>query len=98
MLNEINHEHHHVYIVQYNPGIFLFKKKILIFSCLRLPSFSSIEEQQTKIYEHCQYCQQQSLSFPSMTRTTTLNVVINHQTIEQLIHNSLRKLLYPIRM
>jgi hypothetical protein len=32
------------------------------------------------------------------TTTTTLNVVINQQTVEQLIHNSLRKLFYPIRM
>ncbi|CAF0917819.1 unnamed protein product [Adineta ricciae] len=32
------------------------------------------------------------------TTTTTLNVVINQQTVEQLIHNSLRKLLYPALM
>ncbi|CAF3095889.1 unnamed protein product [Rotaria socialis] len=34
-------------------------------------------------------------SATTTTTTTTLNVVINQQTVEQLIHNSLRKLLYP---
>ncbi|CAF0748792.1 unnamed protein product [Adineta ricciae] len=63
-----------------------------------------IEEQQPKLYEPCYYCQQSSLapSSPSClsvpispTTTTTLNVVINQQTVEQLIQNSLRKLFNP---
>lgn len=64
-------------------------------------------------HEHCYYCQQQQqqqqitlspspipLTTPTTatTTTTTLNVVINQQTVEQLIHNSLRKLLYPALM
>lgn len=32
---------------------------------------------------------------PIPPTTTTINVVIDQQTIEQLIHESLRKLLYP---
>jgi hypothetical protein len=59
-------------------------------------------EEQAKIHEYCYYCQQQSiassLSFPLSPITTTLNVVINQQTIEQLIHNSLRKLFNPAIM
>ena len=70
----------------------------------RLSRIPSVESQSLP-HEHCFYCQQQQLqqptisSFPSTTTTTatttTLNVVINQQTVEQLIHNSLRKLLYP---
>lgn len=64
-------------------------------------------ETQPITHEHCYYCQQQqqqialsssplSLTIPTTPpTTTTLNVVINQQTVEQLIHNSLRKLLYP---
>ncbi|CAF2438305.1 unnamed protein product [Rotaria sp. Silwood2] len=58
---------------------------------------------------YCQQQQQQQITLSSSplsftipttpmtttTTTTTLNVVINQQTVEQLIHNSLRKLLYP---
>jgi hypothetical protein len=68
----------------------------------RLTQIPSIETQ-TITHEHCYYCQQQqqqqqislSSSPTTTTTTTTLNVVINQQTVEQLIHNSLRKLLYP---
>jgi len=59
----------------------------------RLTQIPSIE-QQAKIHEQCYYCQQQQTTAMTTT-TTTLNVVINQQTVEQLIHNSLRKLLYP---
>jgi hypothetical protein len=71
----------------------------------RLTQIPSIETQ-TVTQEHCYYCQQQqqqqqialSPSPTTTTTTTTLNVVINQQTVEQLIHNSLRKLLYPALM
>jgi len=73
----------------------------------RLTQIPSIETQATT-HEHCYYCQQQQIALsPSplqlttpttTTTTTTLNVVINQQTVEQLIHNSLRKLLYPALM
>jgi len=67
----------------------------------RLTQIPSIETQ-----EPCYYCQQQqqqialspSPTTTTTTTTTTLNVVINQQTVEQLIHNSLRKLLYPALM
>lgn len=75
---------------------------------------SATIEELTKNHEHCYYCQQSShstasspiplcftsnsTSGTSTTPTTTLNVVINQQTIEQLIQNSLRKLLYPTVM
>lgn len=70
----------------------------------RMSDLYPIEEQQPKLYEPCYYCQQSSLassappclSVPiSPTTTTTLNVVINQQTVEQLIQNSLRKLFNP---
>jgi len=67
------------------------------------PSSSSVETSPIP-HEHCYYCQQQqqqiafSSSASTSPTTTTLNVVINQQTVEQLIHNSLRKLLYPALM
>jgi len=84
------------------------KKLFFLFRLTQIPSI----ETQTITHEHCYYCQQQqqqqqialspsplSLSTPTTTTTTTtLNVVINQQTVEQLIHNSLRKLLYPTLM
>lgn len=80
---------------------------------IRTTRVSSVltDDQQGKNHEHCYYCQQQQqqqqVASPSplpltLTSTgnsaTTLNVVINQQTVEQLIHNSLRKLLYPVMM
>ena len=62
---------------------------------------SPTNEEPLKIHEHCYYCQQPNqptsvpLTFTSTPTTTTLHVVINQQTVEELIHNSLRKLLYP---
>ncbi|CAF0929592.1 unnamed protein product [Adineta steineri] len=70
----------------------------------KLPQMLPIEEQ-PKICEQCCHCQQQpmsSLPFPltptSVPTPTTLNVVINQQTVEQLIQNSLRKLFNPTIM
>jgi hypothetical protein len=61
---------------------------------LRFTQIPSIADQ-GKLPEQCYYCQQQQTTAMTTT-TTTLNVVINQQTVEQLIHNSLRKLLYPM--
>ncbi|CAF1000106.1 unnamed protein product [Adineta steineri] len=68
-----------------------------------------LQQQQQQQQQLSQQQQQIALSPSSMpltmpstptttTTTTTLNVVINQQTVEQLIHNSLRKLLYPALM
>jgi hypothetical protein len=74
------------------------QKKKRIFSSFRFTQIPLIEEQ-AKIHEQCYHCQQQSQQTTAMTTTTTtLNVVINQETIEQLIHNSLRKILYPTIM
>jgi hypothetical protein len=81
-------------------------KKQNLFRLTQIPPI----EAQALTHEHCYYCQQQQqqitlspsplpLTIPTPpTTTTTLNVVINQQTVEQLIHNSLRKLLYPALM
>jgi hypothetical protein len=97
-------QHHHVSIIHYKPGRTKTSSFFLINQSFRLTQIPSIETQ-TITHEHCYYCQQQqqqqmslSPSPTTTTTTTTLNVVINQQTVEQLIHNSLRKLLYPALM
>ena len=52
-----------------------------------------LTDEQIKLPEQCYYCQQQQQQIP-LSPTTTVNVVINQQTVEQLIQNSLRKLFY----
>jgi hypothetical protein len=107
MLKEIyQNQHHHVYIIHYKLGKKYNSRNSIKKIFFRLTQIPSIETQ-TITHEHCYYCQQQQqqqialspLSTPTTTTTTTtLNVVINQQTVEQLIHNSLRKLLYPALM